>query len=67
MFIDPISTPTCQVIDHKNGKVLAQANEMELKEKKGSKSERAREVGRILATRALNKKGEESDLFEGSL
>jgi len=45
-----------QVIDATNGKVLAAASEKEVKDKKGSKSERAREIGRLVAQKAIAKK-----------
>lgn len=45
-----------QVIDDSGGKTLAAANEKELPEVKMSKSQKAIEVGKVLAQKALKKK-----------
>ena len=45
-----------QLIDDQNGKTLVAANDSELKSKKGKKSEKAKEVGKLLAQKALAKK-----------
>jgi large subunit ribosomal protein L18 len=46
-----------QIIDvFAGGKVLVSANELEIKEKKGKKSEQAGQVGQLLAQKALKKK-----------
>ncbi|HDQ22578.1 MAG TPA: 50S ribosomal protein L18 [Candidatus Uhrbacteria bacterium] len=45
-----------QIIDDNSGKTLVSANDLELKSKKGTKFEKAREVGKLIAKKALEKK-----------
>ena len=46
----------CQLIDDVNGVTLAAASGRDVQAKKGTKTERAAEVGKVLADRALEKK-----------
>ena len=45
-----------QLIDDIAGKTIVAAHDSELKNKKGKKEERAKEVGKLLAQKALDKK-----------
>jgi large subunit ribosomal protein L18 len=45
-----------QLIDDQNGKTLIFASDLELKNKKATKTDRAKEVGKLLATKAQDHK-----------
>jgi len=45
-----------QIIDDNSGKTLVSASDLELKSKKGTKIEKAREAGKLIAKKALEKK-----------